>query len=99
MGIKDQFGWLLIYLSASTIIFYTLGYRAGKRDGHKQGRSVGIRIGERRAIERVSNCLRALPPVHIATTAKPSSATLILRHRLGLLAISAYLSQRSLPYR
>jgi len=54
MGIKDQFGWLLIYLIASTTIFYTLGYRAGKRDGHKQGRSVGIRIGERRAIERVS---------------------------------------------
>jgi hypothetical protein len=54
MGSKDQFGWLLIYLIASTIIFYTLGYIAGKRDGHKQGRSVGIRIGERRAIERVS---------------------------------------------
>jgi hypothetical protein len=54
MGIKDQFGWLLIYLIASTTIFYTLGYRAGKRDGHKLGRSVGIRIGERRAREAVS---------------------------------------------
>jgi hypothetical protein len=54
MGIKEQFGWLLVYLSASTAIFYTLGYNAGKRHGHKLGRSVGIRIGERRAIERVS---------------------------------------------
>ena len=54
MGIKDQFGWLLIYLMASTIIFYTLGYKAGKRDGAKLGRSVGIRIGERRAREAVN---------------------------------------------
>lgn len=49
-----QMGYVIIYVLGSGIVFYSLGYKAGKRDGHKQGRSVGIRIGERRAIERVS---------------------------------------------
>ena len=52
MDIETQLGVVIIYVITSGLIFYSLGYGAGKRDGAKLGRSVGIRIGERRSIER-----------------------------------------------
>ena len=46
--------WIMLIIISSGIVFYSLGYNAGKRDGHALGRSVGIRIGERRAREAVN---------------------------------------------
>jgi len=54
MDLEQQIGYILIVILFTGIVFYSLGYSTGKRDGHKLGRSVGIRIGERRAVERVA---------------------------------------------
>jgi hypothetical protein len=50
---EQMIGFYMISFLTTAGLFYTLGYSTGKRDGHKLGRSVGIRIGERRATERV----------------------------------------------
>jgi hypothetical protein len=52
MEIQTQFGYTLVLILATAIIFYTIGYSTGRKDGHKLGRSLGIRIGERRASDR-----------------------------------------------
>jgi len=52
MDLQTQYGWMMIVILLSAIVFYCLGYSTGRKDGHKHGRSVGIRIGERRAIDR-----------------------------------------------
>ena len=49
---EQTIGYGMVAFLGIAVIFYSLGYGAGKRNGHRAGRSVGIRIGERRAIER-----------------------------------------------
>jgi len=45
---------LILFMAVSNTASTHLGYYYGKRSGYTLGRSVGVRIGHRRANERVS---------------------------------------------
>jgi hypothetical protein len=49
---EQTIGYMMVIILGTAILFYSLGYGAGRKDGYYKGRAVGMRIGQDRRVSK-----------------------------------------------